>query len=56
MKTAKKILTLCLAFLMVVSCIPSVYAATEITDTIVHEAKGSLTLFKYDITSGATRS
>lgn len=51
MKTAKKILTLCLAFLMVVSCIPSVYAATEITDTIVPEAKGSLTLFKYDITS-----
>lgn len=51
MKTMKKILTLCLAFLMIVSCVPSVYAVAEITDTIVPDAKGSLTLFKYDITS-----
>ena len=51
MKTMTKILTLCLAFLMIVSCVPSVYAVAEITDTIVPDAKGSLTLFKYDITS-----
>lgn len=51
MKTMKKIFALCLTFLMIVSCVPSVYAVAEITDTIVPDAKGSLTLFKYDITS-----
>lgn len=63
MKTMKKIFSLCLALMMVVSCIPSVYAAdheVSIPPTdpalIDTSASGSLTLYKYDLTNGATRS
>lgn len=58
MKAMKKILTLCLALMMVVSCIPSVYAAEGGNDPALIDttASGSLTLYKYDLTNGATRS
>ena len=58
MKTMKKIFSLCLALMMVVSCIPSVYAAdheVSIPPTdpalIDTSASGSLTLYKYDLTN-----
>ena len=58
MKTMKKIFAVCLALMMTVSCIPSVYAADHVAappepvDTaLIDEAKvGSLTVYKYDIT------
>ena len=61
MKTMKKIFAVCLALMMTVSCIPSVYAAERmeapVDPALIDEAKvGSLTVYKYDITNGATRS
>ena len=56
MKNLKKILAMCLAVIMMLSCIPAVYAADVANATIDPDAKGSLTLFKYDLTNGATRS
>ncbi len=50
MKSLKKILAMCLAVMMIVTCIPSVYAADVANATIDETAKGSLTLFKYDLT------
>ena len=56
MKNLKKIMAMCLAVIMMLSCIPAVYAADVANATIDPDAKGSLTLFKYDLTNGATRS
>ena len=56
MKNLKKIMAMCLAVIMMLSCIPAVYAADVANATIDPNAKGSLTLFKYDLTNGATRS
>jgi len=56
MKNVKKLLAMCLAVIMMISCIPAVYAADVANATIDPDAKGSLTLFKYDLTNGATRS
>ncbi len=58
MKTMKKLMALCLSLLMIVSCIPAVYAADHDTEPsaevpeylIDPDGKGSLTLYKYDIT------
>ncbi len=54
MKNIKKLFAMFLAVMMIVSCIPSVYAADVVNATIDPDAKGSLTLFKYDLS--ATRS
>ena len=58
MKFVKKIMATCLAAMMTVSCIPSVYAADHVEGTphhnpalIDYDAFGSLTVYKYDITS-----
>ena len=59
MKTMKKIFAVCLALMMTVSCIPSVYAADRVATppepvdpALIDEAKvGSLTVYKYDITN-----
>ena len=51
MKNLKKILAMCLAVIMMLSCIPAVYAADVANATIDPDAKGSITLFKYDLTN-----
>ena len=51
MKNLKKIMAMCLAVIMMLSCIPAVYAADVANATIDPDAKGSLTLFKYDLTN-----
>ena len=51
MKNIKKLFAMVLAVMMIVSCIPSVYAADVANATIDPDAKGSLTLFKYDLTN-----
>ena len=56
MKKLKKILAMCLAVVAIVSSIPAVYAADVANATIDTSATGSLTLYKYDLTNGATRS
>lgn len=56
MKSVKKILATCLAIMMIVSCVPAAHAVEVPNTTIDLDAKGSLTLYKYDLTNGATRS
>ncbi len=56
MKSKKKLLALCLALVLCVSCVVPVSAANVSDATIDTAAKGSLTLYKYDLTNGATRS
>lgn len=51
MKPIKKILAMCLAAMMTVSCIPAVYAADVPNATLDPDTKGSLTLYKYDLTN-----
>lgn len=59
MKTMKKIFAMCLALMMAVSCIPSVYAAERVAPppapvdpALIDESEvGSLTVYKYDITN-----
>ncbi len=51
MKNLKKLMAMCLAVIMMLSCIPAVYAADVANATIDPDAKGSLTLFKYDLTN-----
>ena len=51
MKKLKKILAMCLAVVAIVSSIPAVYAADVANATIDTSAKGSLTLYKYDLTN-----
>lgn len=58
MKIMKKLFAGCLAAMMAIFCIPSVYAAepSQSSSIIGESAVGSLTIYKYDITNGATRS
>ena len=51
MKTMKKVFALCLSLVLAVSCVPAVFAADVANATIDETAKGSLTLFKYDLTN-----
>ncbi len=56
MKSMKRFFALALAAVMCLCSIPAVYAAPVADATIDTDAKASLTVFKYDITNGATRS
>ena len=56
MKNLKKLRAMCLSVIMIFSCIPAAFAADVAGATIDETAKGSLTLYKYDLTNGATRS
>lgn len=62
MKILKKLFASCLAVMMIISCIPSVYAVDigpaepQAPSLIDSSAVGSLTIYKYDTTNGATRS
>ncbi len=51
MKRMKKILTLCLALVMMLSCISAVHAADVDDATIDTTRSGSLTIYKYDLTN-----
>ena len=59
MKTMKKIFAMCLALMMIISCIPTVYAVdypdgepVPADPALIDEsAVGSLTVYKYDITN-----
>lgn len=51
MKSVKKILAMCLAIMMIVSCVPAAHAADVSNTAIDLDAKGSLTLYKYDLTN-----
>lgn len=51
MKSVKKILAMCLAIMIIVSCVPAAHAADFPNTTIDLDAKGSLTLYKYDLTN-----
>lgn len=56
MKTMKKLMALCLSLVMIISCIPAVYAASTENSVespgylINPDAHGSITLYKYDLT------
>lgn len=51
MKIFKKFFGLCLAFVMMLSIIPTAFAASSTTATIDTSRKASLDLYKYDFTS-----
>ena len=51
MKNLKKLLAMCLSVIMIFSCIPAAFAADVANATIDEAAKGSLTLYKYDLTN-----
>ena len=51
MKNLKKLLAMCLSVIMIFSCIPAAFAANVANATIDEAAKGSLTLYKYDLTN-----
>ena len=51
MKKFKKILTMCLALMMVLTCVPAAFAAEVDDATINEEANCSLTIWKYDWTN-----
>ncbi len=49
--TFKRIITLCLALMLCLSCVPAAFAA-EVGDATIDESKtGSLTIYKYDLTN-----
>ena len=56
MKNFKRIITLCLVLMLCLSSVPAVFAAEVADATIDMSRKGSLTIYKYDLTNGATRS
>ena len=56
MKSFKKIISMCLALVLCLSCVPAAFAAEVADATIDQSRKGSLTIYKYDLTNGATRS
>ena len=56
MKSFKKIASLFLALAMCLTLIPAAFAAEVKDATIDMTRKGSLTIYKYDLTNGATRS
>ncbi len=51
MKKFKKLITLCLALMMVLTCVPAAFAAEVEDATIDEEANCSLTIWKYDWTN-----
>ena len=51
MKNLMKLLAMCLSVIMIFSCIPAAFAADVANATIDEAAKGSLTLYKYDLTN-----
>ena len=51
MKNFKRIITLCLALALCLSCAPAVFAAEVADATIDMSRKGSLTVYKYDLTN-----
>ncbi len=51
MKNFKRIITLCLALALCLSCAPAVFAAEVADATIDMSRKGSLTIYKYDLTN-----
>ena len=51
MKNFKRILTLCLALVLCLSCVPAAFAAEVADATIDESRKGSLTIYKYDLTN-----
>lgn len=56
MKHITKILSLLLALTMLL-CFPVAVSAAELEDAPIDESRtGSLTIYKYDLTNGATRS
>lgn len=56
MKNLKKAIALCLSLMAILTFPVGVSAAPVADATIDTDAKASLTVFKYDITNGATRS
>ena len=51
MKKFKKMMSICLALMMVLTCVPAAFAA-EVKDATIDEfRKGSLTIYKYDLTN-----
>jgi hypothetical protein len=53
---SKKILSLVLALVLCLSMVPAAFAAPVADATIDESRKGSMTIYKYDLTNGATRS
>ena len=51
MKNFKRIITLCLALALCLSCAPAVFAAEVADATIDMSREGSLTVYKYDLTN-----
>lgn len=51
MKNFKRIITLCLALVLCLSCVPAAFAAEVADATIDESRKGSLTIYKYDLTN-----
>ena len=51
MKSYKKVISLCLALVLCLTCIPAVFAAEVKDATIDTTQKGSLTIYKYDLTN-----
>ena len=51
MKNFKRIITLCLALMLCLSCVPAAFAAEVADATIDESRKGSLTIYKYDLTN-----
>ena len=56
MKKYVKAIALVLALILILSCPVGVSAAEVADATIDTSRKGSFTIFKYDLTNGATRS
>ena len=51
MKTMKKIFAVCMALVLALSCVPAVFAAEVAEATMDETAKGSLTVYKIDLTN-----
>ena len=51
MKTMKKIFAVCMALVLALSCVPAVFAAEVADATMDETAKGSLTVYKVDLTN-----
>ena len=51
MKKFKKLMSICLALMMVLTCVPAAFAAEVKDGTIDESRKGSLTIYKYDLTN-----
>ena len=51
MKNFKRIITMCLALVLCLSCVPAAFAAEVADATIDQSRKGSLTIYKYDLTN-----